>query len=490
MPLTRTPRNPSGILAVSSVIFFSWIHCCSADFIVYRLPGSDKTILLEGKAKNLGQGVIEYTHPNLGSLAFSRDTALVIKAPTRQEEFKKVFVQARQSKEVADYLSAANLALRHGLLPEFRECCSEAYKLNPNDPTVVRLVEARRRIKRPLTDQVSAADALREIVRLPSMKIALSDHYVLLHDTGDAKQGRRRKSRAEQRLELLEMVYESYFMKFALDGVLLEPPQERMKVVLFGEERDYLRYSTQLDPKLRSALGFWSPTDNVAVFFDQGTTERMKVLEKRSRELQQEKMRARGTPLSKDTAHLANTVELLVKLTREEDDIEVVSHEATHQLAGNTGLMPRGKIALRWAHEGFATYFETSSDAGWGGIGAVNEGRLKSYYRVSSDPNRAPIELLISDLLFDVAQDTRQVADAYGQAWALTHFLMERHFQQTVKYYQKISQIESESGSIPRRDLVKYFEEIFGDLKALQVEWHEYMRSLKTDLERARDAMN
>ncbi|MBM3966832.1 MAG: DUF1570 domain-containing protein, partial [Planctomycetes bacterium] len=463
---------------------------CSADFIVYRLPGSDKTILLEGKAKNLGQGVIEYTHPNLGSLAFSRDTALVIKAPTRQEEFKKVFAKARQSKEVSDYLSAANLALRHGLLPEFRECCSEAYKLNPTDPTVVRLVEARRRIKRPLTDQESAADALREIVKLPSMKIALSDHYVLLHDTGDAKQGRRRKSRAEQRLELLEMVYESYFMKFALDGVLLEPPQERMKVILFGEERDYLRYSTQLDPKLRSALGFWSPTDNAAVFFDQGTTERMKALEKRSKELHQEKMRARGTPVSKEIAHMANTVELLVKLIREEDDIEVVSHEATHQLAGNTGLMPRGKIALRWAHEGFATYFETSSDAGWGGIGAVNEGRLKSYYRVSSDPNRAPIELLISDLLFDVAQDTRQVADAYGQAWALTHFLMERHFLQTVKYYQKISQIESESGSIPRRDLVKYFEEIFGDLKALQIEWHEYMRSLKTDLDRAREAMN
>ncbi|MFN9988040.1 MAG: DUF1570 domain-containing protein, partial [Pirellula sp.] len=96
----------------------------------------------------------------------------------------------------------------------------------------------------------------------------------------------------------------------------------------------------------------------------------------------------------------------------------------------------------------------------------------------------------ISDLLFDGAKDGTQQVEAYGQAWALTHFLMERHFQKTVKYYQKISQIESESGSIPRRDLVKYFEEIFGDLKALQIEWHEYMRSLKTDLERARDAMN
>jgi hypothetical protein len=316
----------------------------------------------------------------------------------------------------------------------------------------------------------------------------VSDHYVLLHDTGNAKVGRRRQARYETRLELLEQVYESYFMKFALDGVLLDPPKTHLKVVLFGQEKDYLRYSTQIDKNLASALGYWSPKTNVAVFFDQGTTARMKVLEQRSKELNKQKMRARGTPLSKEAAHLANTIDLLLKITREEDDIEVVSHEATHQLAGNTGLMPRGKIALRWSHEGLASYFETSSDAGWGGIGAVNQGRLKGYQRVSSDPNRVPIELLISDALFDGATSQAQVSDAYGQAWALTHFLMEKHCLKLVEYYRRLSELDVGDEGIPRRDLVLHFRKVFGDLNALQSEWHAYMRTLKTDLDRAREA--
>jgi hypothetical protein len=459
-----------------------------ADFVLYQLPGSDQTILLEGKAKNLSSGIIEYTHPSLGSLAFSRDSAVVIKAPTKQEEFKRLLGKAKQSKAVDDYLAAASMAIRRGLLSEFRDCCDTAFRLDPNHPTVLRMLEARRRIQRPLEDAESSSAELKQFVNIPRMEVALSDHYVLLHDTGSAKVGRRRQSRAENRLDLLEMVYESYFMKFALDGVLLDPPTVRLKVVLFGTEKDYLRYSTQLDPNLASALGFWSPKDNVAVFFDQGTTARMKALEQRSQELQRQKMRARGTPFSKESAHLANTIELLVKLTREEDDIEVVSHEATHQLAGNTGLMPRGKIALRWSHEGLASYFETSSDAGWGGIGAVNQGRLRGYQRVSSDPKRAPIELLITDLLFDAAGSNAQLSDAYGQAWALTHFLMEKHCLQLVDYYRTLSELETESGSIPRRELIQHFVDTFGDLRTLQSEWHAYMRTLKTDLDRAREA--
>ncbi|MFN7730550.1 MAG: DUF1570 domain-containing protein [Pirellula sp.] len=459
-----------------------------ADFVLYKLPGSDKTVLLEGRAKNLGAGMIEYTHPSLGTLAFSRDSAVVIKAPTKLEEYKKLLGKARQSKSVDDYLAAANLAIRRGLLDEFRECCNAAYKIDPEHPTVLRLLEARRRMKQPLSDAEQASAELKDFVPLPGMEVAVSDHYVLLHDTGNAKVGRRRQARYETRLELLEQVYESYFMKFALDGVLLDPPKTHLKVVLFGQEKDYLRYSTQIDKNLASALGYWSPKTNVAVFFDQGTTARMKVLEQRSKELNKQKMRARGTPLSKEAAHLANTIDLLLKITREEDDIEVVSHEATHQLAGNTGLMPRGKIALRWSHEGLASYFETSSDAGWGGIGAVNQGRLKGYQRVSSDPNRVSIELLISDALFDGATSQAQVSDAYGQAWALTHFLMEKHCLKLVEYYRRLSELDVGDEGIPRRDLVLHFRKVFGDLNALQSEWHAYMRTLKTDLDRAREA--
>jgi hypothetical protein len=350
-----------------------------------------------------------------------------------------------------------------------------------------RLLEARKRIKQPLVDWDRSEKELRDSISLDKMEIARSEHYLLLHDTASNKVGRRRQTRSESRLDLLEKVYESYFMKFALDGVVLDVPKEPMKVVLFGQEQDYVSYTQQRDPALIGALGYWSAEDNTAVFFDQGSTQRMKALEEHSKELQRNKLRARGTNQAKEVAYLANTVDLLVKLTREEDDIEVVTHEATHQLAGNSGIMPRNQVALRWAHEGLASYFETSSDAGWGGIGAVNEKRLKSYYRVSSDPRRADIALLVCDGLFDIARNQQEEADVYGQAWGLTHFLMERRFEDLIGYYRKISAIESDTGKITRGDLVKIFAESFGDLNKLQSQWHAYMRELKTDLDRARE---
>ncbi len=467
----------------------AWANSASADFVLYQLPGTGTTIVLEGKAKALGLGLVEFDHPK-GMLAFSQSNSSIIKCPTREEEFQRLFLAAKRSGTVEGYLDAAAQAIRRGLLKEFRECCNAAYKIDPNHPAVERLLEARRRIDRTIIDDAGTTRELSDFVGASPMEIESSAHYMMMHDTGKSKVGRGRKTRAQSRLDLLEKVYESYFMKFALDGILLEPPKERMKVVLFGEERDYQRFSKQLDASLGSALGYWSPSNNIAVFFDQGTTQRMKGLQQWSAQLQREKMRARGTAVSKDMAHMANTLQLLVKVIRDEDDIEVVSHEATHQLAGNTGLMPRGKIALRWAHEGLATYFETSSNAGWGGIGAVNDGRLKGYRRVSSDPRRASLEVLISDALFDGARDAREASDAYGQAWALTHFLMETRGPALIEYYRKVSELSGDAdGNLERRVLVDQFQKSFGDLRILEGQWHAYMQSLKTDIDRMREAM-
>ncbi len=479
------------IFFVLCTFVVSWMLCPAyADFVLYALPGTDKVILLEGTTKRGGYGIIEYTHPSHGTVVLNQDSATVIKAPSKTDDFKKVLAKAKSSSEVDDYISAANVAIRRGLFKEFLECCSAAYKIDPKNPTILRLIEARNRIKRPLTEDAKGSETrIREIVNLPDLKVQTSDHYVLLHDTPDAKTFRRRKTRADLRLELLETVYESYFMKFALDGILLEPPQERLMVVLFNDEKDYHRYSTQIDPTLLSSAGFWSPVDNACVFYDQGSSERMKALDELNADLKRAKNQARGTAVSRDTAHLSNTIDLLVKVAKEEDDIEVVSHEATHQLAGNTGLMPRGKIALRWAHEGLASYFETSSDAVWNGIGAVNERRLKSYIRVSSDEKRRSIELLISDLLFDGAQSSREEVDAYGQAWALTHYLMENKPEKLVEYYRRTSEIDTSQGSVKRKELVDVFVDVFGDLNKLEGDWHLYMRSLETDIDRLRKAM-
>ena len=463
---------------------------CRADFVIYQFPGTKSAIILEGKTKVHAGQLVEFTYPGFASVTMNLEDAFIVKAPSRQEEFRRLLQNANKSGRVEDYLQAARQALQRGMLKEFYECCSAAYKLNPNDATLIRLVQARKNIKKPLSDQASVETQLRETTNLKNMKIATSPHYVMLHDTSDVKGGRKRQTRADTRLELLEIVYESFFMKFALDGVVLEPPTEPMMVLLFAEEVNYLRYATVLDPKLKIASGFWSPKDNISVFFDQGTTEEMKILTEVAKVLQRTKTQLRGTVVSKDIAHLANSFDLLIKIAKEESDVEVVSHEATHQLAGNTGLMPRGKLGMTWAHEGLASYFETPAGAGWGGVGAVNGTRLRSYRRLARDPGRSNIELLVSDVLFDAARGQTEMVDAYGNAWALTHFLMENHFEKLVDYYRRCSEVEEDdSGNILRSKLVEIFQDVFGDIRLLERDFHGYMATLKPDIERMRDAM-
>jgi len=454
-----------------------------ADFVLYRLPGTKIVTVLEGKTKVLADRLLEYTHPAFGSIALNLDDTVIVKAPTRQEEFKRLLAKATKSKSVEDYLEAAGQSLKRGLLKDFYDCCSAAYKIDPNNATIQRLIEVRRRIKKPLGDHAEVERKLREITNLPKLKIELSAHYVLLHDTSDVKVGR--KTRSQARIELLEIVYESFFMKFALDGVVLDPPKEHLMVLLFADESTFHRYATTLAPELKMAAGFWSPKDNVAVFYDQGTTREMKLLAELAGNLQKSKVKMRGTSLSKDLAHLANSFDLLIKVAREESDIEVVSHEATHQLAGNSGVLPRGKIGARWAHEGLASYFETPAGAGWGGIGAVNQTRLTDFRIVSRDMHRKNLELIVTDQLFYRARDLEQAVEVYGQAWALTYFLMETRLMKLMDYYAKCSEFEDDLSPASR---LQAFTDVFGDLNALQEEFQGFMSTIKSDLDRIRDA--
>jgi len=107
------------------------------------------------------------------------------------------------------------------------------------------------------------------------------------------------------------------------------------------------------EPGSASASGFWDGERNTSVFFDHGTNERYKMLKELSNQLQDQKaqaIRGRGAAAA-DKVRLADTVQMLIEIEREDSDIEVVSHETTHQLAAtraasaaraNTALGPRG----------------------------------------------------------------------------------------------------------------------------------------------------
>ena len=99
----------------------------------------------------------------------------------------------------------------------------------------------------------------------------------------------------------------------------------------------------------------------------------------------------------------AKTLEMLVDISGEDLEIEVVTHEATHQLAANSGLLDREKFMVRWAHEGLASYFESPKEATWAGLTAVNEQRLGYYRILERDPEHSSIEFVVTDRIFDYA---------------------------------------------------------------------------------------
>ncbi len=226
-----------------------------------------------------------------------------------------------------------------------------------------------------------------------------------------------------------------------MEGRDLEVPKERLKVVLFADKDDYLRFIDRLGPDLSKASGFYDRKNNISVFYDQGTDESFESLYALNRVLQQEKERFKRerSPGTRDVVRLADTVQLLTEVSRENSDIEVVSHEATHQMAGNTGLMPPDAPVPIWAAEGLATYFESPKQAAWSGIGAVNRERLRWYRGLETDKEHSNIDFIISDHVFTFAASRGATLHAYGQAWALTHFLMAKHFDELFDWYMLIA---------------------------------------------------
>jgi hypothetical protein len=174
---------------------------------------------------------------------------------------------------------------------------------------------------------------------------------------------------------------------------------------------------------------------------------------------------------------------MLIEIEREESDITVVSHETTHQMAGNTGLLPRHVRIPNWVHEGLATYFETPHVATWAGIGAVNDERIAWYRALERDRVHSNIGFIVGDQIFNYADSLGEKLHGYGQAWALTHFLLENHFDEFMAFYRRLGEMPPDT--FLSKDIINevFDESVPVSRDALDREWRSYMGTLKTDLD-------
>ncbi len=453
------------------------------DIILFPIPNTPLVCLIQGQVTVHPGRTVTVSHSRFGDLYFDLSEIRYWKAPTIESIANRKFKEAKQSGNASLCLDAARWALHNGQLAIFYQAAAEAWRIEPNHPTVVRLADMKKKIDAPIPPSPDLEKEIRLYIKNDrDMKVVQSKHFLILHNTSSDRDPYSKKTRVETRVELLETVYESFLMKFCLEGCNLQVPAQRLKVALFADREDFLASS---EDGLEIALGFYTSKENISVFYDQGTNDEHKALEAISNLLQERKQYAikNRTYDAKDTVRMADTIRLLSLVARDNADIEVVSHEATHHLAAATGLFPNKSPVTTWAHEGLATYFETPSEAAWSGIGTVNADRLDRYRELAADREHCNLSFVITDRIFSKAGTMDAMLHGYGQAWALTHFLMQRHFDQLIKYYQLVGQVESEE----RLDADEYedlFVQAFGsDLESLEAEWRKYMKGLRTDLE-------
>jgi hypothetical protein len=462
-----------------------WGGAARADLIEVQIPQTPLGMMIQGEVTYNSGGSVTYRH-RLGTLTFDKgDIIKVHKARTPKWICNRDLEKARQKKDAAAIYEVALYALHRGLLPEFWTAVEEVLKIDPNHACKELKQFKADVIDKPVTaDRAAQESYIKKIVRNANMRIEVSNHFLLLHDTPakvSPDEKWQKKPRAQGRLELLEQVYETFLLKFKSMGVQMEIPQERLMVVLFNEYKSYLAFATSLDPSLQSASGFFDPKVNVSFFFDHGTrSEGAKEIRKLLPGLRSQAIKDRDGQY----VRRLNAIEFLLAIDQENSDITVVSHECTHQMAANTGLLPRHVMIPSWVHEGLATYFEAPGDATWAGIGAANEERLTFYRALENDREHSNIDFIVGDKIFDHAASIATILHGYAQAWALTHFLVERHPQELVKFYRRLGEFPPDTSLSPEI-LVEVFNECFGDRRVeLDSEWRLYMSNIKTETER------
>lgn len=354
------------------------------------------------------------------SVGATRAAETVAAAARRQVE--RIAVEAEGERRSLEGVVVVE-AVDGGLLVERSD---ERLELVP--PTTIR---ERTPIDRP------EAEAPRDLGRrilgeLPSgFDLLVTRHYVICFDTSRAY--------AQWCGALFERLHDAFINFWRQAGFETTPPPRPLVVVIFADRQRYEAFAARdLGAATDRVVGYYNLMTNRVTTFDLTGSAAL------ARPAGQSAARAGLEILARPEA--AGMVATLV-------------HEATHQMAFNTGLHRRLAPVPLWVSEGVATYFETpdlAHDRGWKGIGNVNRRRLDRF--LASHESGWADRIVRSDEPF---RRPDEALDAYARGWALTFFLMQTRKSDFVAYMRDIAGKEPLLDDSPEERLAD-FKAAFG----------------------------
>jgi hypothetical protein len=225
-------------------------------------------------------------------------------------------------------------------------------------------------------DEFRRAEAKARQVTSRPLRQLQSAHYQALGDSAQAF--------IKLTLSDCEQIALDYRNHFRAHGFDVELPRRRLTVIVFVDERPFLRFAENAPP---GTIGFYSRAANWLVVFD-----------------------FRNVPMYPGASGQSN--------------METVTHEATHQLTFNSGLLDRRDDIPLCIVEGLAMYCERRRLTGRSEPGQVNLRRLEELAHVQRRTNWISVaELLENDGAWFARGETRR-ALGYAESWVLVYHLM------------------------------------------------------------------
>lgn len=280
------------------------------------------------------------------------------------------------------------------------------------------------------------------------------------------------RGRAKQYAELFDSIYRTFRVNFGARGFQLSSPEFPLVAVVLKNRNRFFAYQKQDGVRVNGQLlGYYHPTSNRVALFESGNSVAANT---------QTSWSAPSLVPPSLTPSAVGPFGAFATIQSSLED--TIIHEATHQVAFNTGLHSRIGKNPRWIVEGLATVFEADGVRERGGSGTrtaklrINRGRFIGFQNfVQKRRKQDSLEAFVAsdDML------SRAPLDFYAQSWALSFYLMETRSRQYATYLKTIAARDplKPYGKSAR---VADFQEAFGkDLAWLETGFLRFIDQLK-----------
>ena len=348
-------------------------------------------------------------------------------------------------------LALADWCLKHGRvqpdgkLTDFVTTMDQFAQDEPKHPAAIAYLQVKKELAAATT--LAKPNGTRDglLKEYKAVNLANSPHYTAYH-----KHSNEEPPEVRTRLRELEKAHQTFYYWYALRGLALPVPKERLPVIVAFQEDEFKHLNGLLSENPVNGDSFVGRRDGILVLSSKRRDAQYAALERHTNPFWSEGINRKEVLVNALTAfpqkyqgnpYVKGTLEALalVQLVMETDaERAAITRDGSSQLLHASGLLPRSVVAPEWVQFGMGSFFETPVMSPYVSAGGASSEYLplwkemkkaKLFGKTSENPKFDPAEtlrLVVTDSYFRQAQKEGTYSSlrrARATSWGLAYFL-------------------------------------------------------------------